>query len=324
MDLGASMGALRRRWLLTASLLLLTFIAVIGVYAKFPGPYSAESMVALFPSKQASQLNGNNPYLSYGGSENVAGDIVLREVSAPDSVAKLAAKGYTGSFTIADDPNTSGPILDITVTSKSQSVVENTLQAVTNAVQLQLASIQSNLKPANQITSQVVSFAPTPKLLLSKKLRTIVLALGVGLILSYAIPQIVDGNIERRRGNRAGGNFPAAEPVAAGSGPGGGGGYHGRPAYYPAQADDPSPEEVRVPPRRPDYRPRVRTGGDDSQYGPPPQQSGGRDRDREAGSPTRVAEAPSTRQAGPSRSADPTRPSGGGSPRRYESEGTRI
>jgi len=217
MDLVASGRTLRRRWILTSFLLLLTVAAALAAWVKIPGPYQAESMTVLYPSQQASKLNGDNPLMSFGGSLNVAGDIVLREVSAPSYAAQLAAHGYTSSFTIADDPNTTGPILDVTVTGSNQSQVEQTLTGVTAAVKNQLAAIQQNYKPANRITSQVVSTQPTAKLLVSKKARTIVIVLGLGLILTFVIPQVVDAEIAKRRGargQRVNSNFASAAQYA--------------------------------------------------------------------------------------------------------------
>jgi hypothetical protein len=217
MDLVASGRTLRRRWILTSFLFLLTLAAALVAWVKVPGPYQAESMTVLYPSQQASKLNGDNPLMSFGGSLNVAGDIVLREVSAPAYAAQLAAHGYTSSFTIADDPNTTGPILDVTVTGSNQAQVEQTLNGVTAAVKNQLAAIQQGYKPANRITSQVVSTQPTPKLLVSKKARTIVIVLGLGLVLTFAIPQVVDGEIAKRRGargQRVNSNFASAAQYA--------------------------------------------------------------------------------------------------------------
>jgi hypothetical protein len=203
MDLVASGRTLRRRWILTSFLFLLTLVAALAAWVKIPGPYQAESMTVLYPSQQASKPNGNNPLMSFGGSLNVAGDIVLREVSSPSYAAQLAAHGYTSSFTIVDDPNTTGPILDVTVTGSNQGQVEQTLNGVTTAVKNQLASIQQGYKPANRITSQVVSTQPTPQLLVSKKARTVVIILGLGLVLTFAIPQVVDAEIAKRRGARS-------------------------------------------------------------------------------------------------------------------------
>ena len=209
MDLAASFRTLGRQWILTFFLLILTFAAGVAAWVKLPGPYSAESMVALVPSHQESIQNGNNAYLSYNGSEVVAGDIVLRQVMAPTTVLELAGRGYTGAYTIADDPNTTGPILDITVTGKSKAVVENTLRGVTDKVQAQLTTLQQSLAPADQISSIVASYAPTASLKVSKKMRVIVLVVGLGLVLTFALPQIVDAEVNRRRGRRAGADLPA-------------------------------------------------------------------------------------------------------------------
>ena len=202
MDLVASGRTLRRRWILTSFLFLLTLVAALAAWVKLPGPYQAESMIVLYPSQQASKPNGDNPLMSFGGSLNVAGDIVLRQVSSPSYAAQLAARGYTSSFTIVDDPNTTGPILDITVTGSNQGQVAQTLTGVTAAVRNQLTAIQANYKPVNRITSQVVSNQPTPKLLVTKKARTVVIVLGLGLILTFMIPQVVDAEIAKRRGAR--------------------------------------------------------------------------------------------------------------------------
>lgn len=202
MDLVASMRTLRRRWILTSALLLLTLVGTAFLWVKKPGPYQAESMVALIPSHQSSIVNGNNPYLSFGGSENIAGDIVLRQMMAPQTAAALANRGYGDSYEIVDDPTTSGPILDITVTGSNQSQVEATLQGVTAATQAKLTALQADLKPTDRITSMVASQDPTAHLLVSKKARIVVLVLGLGLIFTYAIPQIVDAEITRRRGRR--------------------------------------------------------------------------------------------------------------------------
>jgi hypothetical protein len=220
MDLAASGRTLRRRWILTSFLLLLTLVAAVGAWKKISGPYQAESMVALFPSKQAAKPNGNNPLMSFGGSESVAGDIVQRQVMSPPFAAKLASQGYGASFTMADDPTSTGPIVDITVTGSNQAEVASTLVGVTRAFQTQLTLLQAAYPPANRITSLVVSTQPTPKLLVSKKARDIVVVLGLGLVLTYAIPQIVDGELRRRRSNRdrrATATFSGAAPQPAGT-----------------------------------------------------------------------------------------------------------
>jgi hypothetical protein len=317
MDLVASGRTLRRRWILTSFLFLLTLAAALAAWVKLPGPYQAESMTVLYPSQQASKPNGDNPLMSFGGSLNVAGDIVLREVSSPAYAAQLAAHGYTSSFTIVDDPNTTGPILDVTVTGKNQSQVEQTLAGVTAAVKNQLAAIQQGYKPANRITSQVVSTQPTPQLLVSKKARTVIIVLGLGLVLTFAIPQVVDAEIAKRRsarGQRVNSKFAsAAEPP--GSRPEKvtvpeSADHNPQPAYQGSAASSASSADTQAL--------RYGSAGARPDYAPPRTDRYQADRsDRSATERRYSSPPPGSPRNGP---AD----AGAGRPERHRSEGTRI
>jgi hypothetical protein len=312
MDLVASGRTLRRRWILTSFLFLLTLAAALAAWVKLPGPYQAESMTVLYPSQQASKLNGDNPLMSFGGSLNVAGDIVLREVSAPSYAAQLAAHGYTSSFTIADDPNSTGPILDVTVTGKNQGQVEQTLNGVTAAVKNQLAAIQQNYKPANRITSQVVSTQPTPQLLVSKKARTIVIVLGLGLVLTFAIPQVVDAEIAKRRGargQRVNSNFASAAQY---------------PGSRPEKVTESEPAADREP--QPAYQ-----GSSTASAERAPRYSASARPDHAPPRPDRYQPERSDRSATdryssppPGRLRNGSADAGANSPERHRSEGTRI
>jgi hypothetical protein len=202
MDLGEFFRTLRRQWILTLLLLLLTLFAVYEANNKFSGPYQAESVIVLLPSQKAAEPNGRNPYLSFDSSINVAGDIVLRQVMDPHTVAALAAKGYSGSYEILDDPNTAAPMLDVTATGGDKAQVENTLQVVTRTFQARLDTLQQSLKPINRVTSMVIFKDPVAKLELSKKARVLVVFLVIGLVLTCTIPLMVDAEITRRRARR--------------------------------------------------------------------------------------------------------------------------
>jgi hypothetical protein len=312
MDLVASGRTLRRRWILTSFLFLLTVVAALAAWVKLPGPYQAESMTVLYPSQQASKLNGDNPLMSFGGSLNVAGDIVLREVSAPSYAAQLAAHGYTSSFTIADDPLTTGPILDVTVTGSNQGQVEQTLNGVTAAVKNQLAAIQQNYKPANRITSQVVSTQPTPKLLVSKKARTIVIVLGLGLILTFVIPQVVDAEIAKRRGargQRVNSNFASAAQYAGSQPEKVTGQEPANRERQPAYQGSPTASAERAPRYSASARP---------DQAPPRADRYPAERSDRSAATDRYSSPP------PGRLRNGSADAGGNSPERHRSEGTRI
>jgi len=198
MDVIESLRTLRKLWVLTLLLLLLTLTAV-GALARKPGPYEAESQVALLPSAQSSKTLGSNPYLAFGSSISIAADLVRREVMDPRTGEALATKGFTSSYAVIDDPTTPGPVLDVTVTGSSKSLVEHTLSGITAEIGTKLALMQTGIKPANRITALVVSNDPEPSLKLSQKARPLAAALGIGLVLTIAVPQFVEGGLAARR-----------------------------------------------------------------------------------------------------------------------------
>lgn len=201
MDVSGALHTLRKHWILTSVLVLLTLIAAMEAWAKIPGPYQSSSQVVFLASQQASKPNGSNPYLSFDDTLGTTADIVRREVLDPRVVAALAARGFTETYDIQDDPLGIGPVLDITATGRTQAGVTATQAAVTADVQTALQQLQSDVLPKDQITSMVVTSTPKPTLLVSKKARPVVAVLVLGFILILAIPQVVDA-VQKRGSNR--------------------------------------------------------------------------------------------------------------------------
>ncbi len=194
---------LRKRWWLALLLLLLTLAGTAALAVK-PGPYTAESQVALLPSKHIAGQAGGNPYLSFGTADTLTADLLRRELTAPASVARLAAAGYSSTYLVTDDPTTAGPVLDITVTGTNKTMVEHTLSGVTAAASTTLASMQAGLDSNEQITSIVVSFDPKATLSVGKKARSLIVVLAVGVIVAIILPQAFDAAASRRRARRFG------------------------------------------------------------------------------------------------------------------------
>ena len=192
---------LRKHWVLTSFLVLLTLVAAVGAWVKTSGPYQSQSQVVFLASQQASKLNGNNPYLSFQDSLNMTGDIVRQGVMDPRVVAALAAKGFKDSYLVQDDPLSAGPVLDIIATGPTKAGVMATQAAVTADVQSQLQQLQSDVLPKNQITSQVISSSLQPTLLITKKARPVVAVLILGVLLILVIPQLVEA-VQNRFGSR--------------------------------------------------------------------------------------------------------------------------
>jgi hypothetical protein len=201
MDVSGALHTLRKHWILTSVLVLLTLVAAMGAWTKISGPYQSSSQVVFLASEQTSKPNGNNPYLSFDSTLSTTADIVRREVLDPRIVTALAARGFTDTYDIQNDPLGIGPVLDITATGPTKAGAMATQAAVTAEVQSQLQQLQTDLLPKDQITSMVVTSTPKATLLVSKKARPVVAVLVVGFILILAIPQVVDA-VQNRSSNR--------------------------------------------------------------------------------------------------------------------------
>jgi capsular polysaccharide biosynthesis protein len=233
MDLVSS---LRRRWILTCVLLLLTVAATFLGILKLATTYQSQSSVILLASQAASKGYGGNPYLAFNATLNQTADVVRYEVMDQRTVAALAREGNTSTYLVVDAIDTSGPVLIITVTGHNPSNVEHTLSAVTSEASAKLAGLQTTLTPLNRIRSLVITFQPKPKGVASKKVRPLSVIAGGGILLTIGIPLLVDAIITRRRAERTGqpGDYAAYAPERTESG----GDY---PRYAPErteQADD--------------------------------------------------------------------------------------
>ncbi|SRR6266566_75446 len=220
MDFMESLRALRRRWILTSVLLLLTLAATAAAVVKLPWTYQSQAMTVLLASKNAAKSAGNNPYLAFDQSLTLTADVVRREVMDPRTALALKTRGYPALYQVAAASDTSGPVLLITVTGGNKTVVEHTLYGVTAEVDAKLASLQAGIAPQNQIRSLLVSLTPKATLSAGKKARPLVVVLALGLAFTFAIPQIVDAQATRRRTRkrrRAGGlpgdGYPGAQPA---------------------------------------------------------------------------------------------------------------
>jgi hypothetical protein len=202
MDVSGALHTLRKHWILTSALILLTLVAAFEAWVKIPGPYQSSSQVVFLASPQTSKSNGNNPYLSFDDTLTTTADIVRREVLDPRVQAELAARGFKDTYDVQNDPLGIGPILDVTATGPTKVGVMTTQAAATAEVQTELQELQTNLPAKDQITSMVLTSTPKATLLVSKKARPLVAVLVVGFILILAIPQMVDAVQNRGRNRR--------------------------------------------------------------------------------------------------------------------------
>jgi hypothetical protein len=216
MDVRKTLQILGRRWYIAVPLLLLTVAASAAMAAR-PGPYQSESQVVLLPSAQSSKLAGGNPYLSFDDSLTLTADLLRRLLINPPLVQSLGKNGYGSSYQVVDDPLTAGPVLDITVTGTSKDSVEHTLAGVTNEAGRQLRLMQGHVAPIDLITLKTVSYDSKASLLLTRKARTPLVALAIGLVLTVAVPLAFDAAAADRRKSRSRARSPRRPVRRAGT-----------------------------------------------------------------------------------------------------------
>ncbi len=199
MDLMESLRILRARWILTSALLLLTLAATVGAFVMLPWAYQSQATTVLLPSEDFAKSAGGNPYLAFTGSLTLTADVLRRELTDPRTGLALAARGYSSPYLVAAATDTTGPVLLITVTGPKRAAVQHTLQGVTAEVSAKLVALQSGISTPNQIRSLVISATPQATASVSKKAKPLVVVLAFGLLLTFAIPQIVNARSSRKR-----------------------------------------------------------------------------------------------------------------------------
>jgi hypothetical protein len=201
MDLMQSFRTLRKRAKLTVTLLLLTLVLTIGAAVKLPWAYQSVGNTVLLDSK-AEQAAFGNPYLSFDDALELTANILCLQLTGSTTALALQAQGYTGSYTATVPSATGAPMIQITVTASSPAEAQNTMQAVMSQISTQLLALQGNVAPKNRIITQVISMTPKATKLTSKKAKPVVVLLGLGLVLTFAIPQLVERSAIRRRAKR--------------------------------------------------------------------------------------------------------------------------
>jgi hypothetical protein len=207
MDFSNSLGVLWRRKGLTFLLLLLTLAGAVGVGALLPWTYKESVTETLLNSQQSSQsLGGGNPYLSFDAAMVEMANVLTLKLADAQTTNALAQQGDTASYqaqVLSENAQNEEPFIQISVSGKSSANVAQTLQGVTASLSNLLTQLQANVPVKSRASLDVISEDTAPKRSTSAKLKPLVGVLGVGLVLTFLIPQAVDGAAGRRRRSRS-------------------------------------------------------------------------------------------------------------------------
>lgn len=201
-----SIAVLRRRKGLTFALLLFTLIGTIGVGVMLPWTYQASVTETLLNSESSSQaLGGGNPYLAFDPSMVDMANVLALKLTDSQNILTLKQQGGTASLqaqVMSENPQNEEPFIQISVSGSSKVAVAQTLQGAAASLSTILAQLQSRVPARDRASLQTITEVSTPVRSTSAKLKPLVGFLGIGLVLTFLIPQAVEGSAARRRKHR--------------------------------------------------------------------------------------------------------------------------
>jgi len=201
-------GVLRRRWLLVVVGFLLT-VGLTGVaYVVTKPTYEVTATILLLPPA-SSAIDGANPYLRLGGLGQVV-DLIGVALTDQATQLELQAISKDETDTVQADPRTSSPLLLIDVKDSSPGTALNIRDILVSRAPQRLDDIQSTLgvAKADRITSMVVTLDTQAQEVGKNRLRSAVVAAGLGVALTLVVAALWDAN-RIRRSRR----FAARRPV---------------------------------------------------------------------------------------------------------------
>jgi hypothetical protein len=196
-------GALIRRWYLFVPGLLLTAALCAAAAVVVPPTYSAKGYIVLLPPQSATQVDGGNPYLALGGLDSAV-SILSLDMNDSNTSTSLLKGGASGTYLVAPDLATAGPVLIITANNSTAVGALQTLDVVMKQLPKTLSALQSSIGAQRSafITSSVIAQDHEAAKVLKSLVRALLVAAVGGLAATIVGIAVIDSLIARRRGSR--------------------------------------------------------------------------------------------------------------------------
>ena len=214
MDLGSAVGVLLRRyWVLFAGLIL-TLGATAYLHTQTPPRYQATARVLLLlPADSRAAEGAVSPFLYLPNGLQVLAGIVATGPSSREFQDQMFAAGLTSQYEVGVEVGS--PIITVSVEGRDPENVIATRDQVIEEIEEELLTVQREEETPRRQTAhaRVYAIEPTPDLLQGDRTRGMLVALGVGglltLLAAFGIDRSLQLRAERRRRNAASG---AADP----------------------------------------------------------------------------------------------------------------
>ncbi|AXE38687.1 hypothetical protein [Acidipropionibacterium virtanenii] len=185
-------GLLRRWYILVAGLVIAAAAAAV-VWSVVPATYTRTSTQILLPGA-GMVPTGSNPYMYVGGLVPAA-DIVVRGLGSSNVIDEVVRGRPTTSVQVTRDPTTSGPVILITVESRSDADAAAALSAMNQRTATILDTLQAEESIPQRQRISVVTVSVDKRGIIGQRTRLLATgAAGAGVLaLAVLIASFVEG-----------------------------------------------------------------------------------------------------------------------------------
>jgi len=191
-----------QRWYFTLVGLLITAALCVLAALAVPIKYQAKAQILVLPP-HTSVGTGGNPYLALGGLQ-AASDVLARAMSDGKTFQLLRSEGITGTYTVARDLTTSGPILLVDAEDSTPEGALSTLNGILSQAAPRLTALQDDLNvPSNtRLTSNVFTQDSVASTLRKSQIRAVLVGFAAGVFVTIMLVSAADSALTRRRRRR--------------------------------------------------------------------------------------------------------------------------
>jgi hypothetical protein len=210
----------KRRWYIALAGWFITLGICAVAFVAFPAQYQGKAVVLLLPPASAAvsgsaSVAGQNPYVSLGLVDGL-NEVLAQAMTSSATGSALHSVGLNGSYAVANDSVTSGPLILVTGTassSRSALAITNRIVALVPSTLLQLQQAAGVTGTKNNVTSTVLNPATTTIKVRKNQERAVIAAAVLGIVLTMLVTSAVDKTlvVRRRRAVAASAHSAAAE-----------------------------------------------------------------------------------------------------------------
>ncbi|MGP3535739.1 hypothetical protein ACTU3I_13155 [Microbacterium sp. RD1] len=222
MGLGQTLRALQRRWYVLLVGLIVTGLLGLWAWQATPPTYVAHGTQLLLPPAAQVEAGTRNPLLELSSLDAPA-SLIIGQLDGQAVREQVVEESPDAEYVVETDPSLRGPTVLVTMSDTTAKKALASLEYVLNLVPGTLEQLQADLEvPAPAIVTSMrltTDLEPEPEY--SNTLRTLVVAIGAGLVVTIVLAVALDGLLRRRAVKRA--NAPAKKA--------------------PSEAQEPEPDE---------------------------------------------------------------------------------